>query len=225
MCVCVWAYHVTDNGTKHKINFAQDKSQNAGMLWHDVGNLFLWVGVWVRVIQIPFSVFARNPHKGLICKISHETLRRWGKAKSQIKRTEESNQQKKKAVSKWEEGSLQESAVNGSRGKLTVRERRLLRPVDPVAGLANVRGWFSIPSGCVGISLEYTLVIAHRSSAYLESVTNFSLLSLGANLSPYLFVLFFFHILIVYVVPCVFVKKCEIPLTGDERNHKTIRVV
>ena len=45
-----------------------------------------------------------------------------------------------------------------------------------------------------------------------KSVTNFSLLALGANLSPCLFVLLFSPLSIVYVVSCVFIKKCEIPL-------------
>ena len=50
-----------------------------------------------------------------------------------------------------------------------------------------------------------------------KGVTNFSLLALGANSSLCLFVL-----LVVYVVFCVFVKKCEIPLAGDERNCPAI---
>ena len=82
--------------------------------------------------------------------------------------------------------------------------RRLLGPVDPEAGLANLRGEVSIPGDCVGVSLEYTLAIAHRSTDCWESVTNFSLLALGANLSPLLFVLFFFHpVGCVYCVLCV----------------------
>ena len=39
---------------------------------------------------------------------------------------------------------------------------RMLGCVDPEAGLANVRGWVSIPGDFVGILLEYTLALAHR---------------------------------------------------------------
>ena len=63
------------------------------------------------------------------------------------------------------------------------------------ARLANARKWVSIPSGFVGISLDYTLALAHRSTKCEESVTNFSFLALGAKPSPWLFVLLFFHTL------------------------------
>ena len=92
------------------------------------------------------------------------------------------------------EGKPDPRAVNRSQGKVTVRERQLLSeelgPVDPEARLADVRGWVSIPCGCVGILLGYMLVIAHRCT---EKCPNFSLLVLGANPSLCLFVLLFFH--------------------------------
>ena len=114
-----------------------------------------------------------------------------------------------KVPGQWTEGSQQERAEGWLLGDK-------LGPVDPEAGLANARGCVSVPGGCVVILLGYTLVIVH--SKHHKSVTNFSLLALGDNPSPCLFVLFF-HLSIVYVVSCVFVKKCEISLTGDERNH------
>ena len=86
-------------------------------------------------------------------------------------------------------------AVNRSRGKAMVRERRLLSeewgPVNSEAKSANVRGWVSVLDGCVGISLWYTLAIAYRKTA--ESVKNVFLLALGANPSPSFLVLLFFH--------------------------------
>ena len=185
------------------------------IVWHDVGHSFLWVWVWVSANQkIPLSVLARNPYKGFEREISLETGRRRGKVRSQG-RTEESSQQK------WtEEGSQQERAVNRSRGKPMVRERRLLGPVDSEAGLANMRGWVSVLGGFVGISHENTLAMAPRcTESYKKTVINFSLLALGTNPSPCLPVLFSSTLSIVYVVFCVFVKKCEIPLAGDERNH------
>ena len=54
-----------------------------------------------------------------------------------------------------------------------------------------------------------------------KSITNFYLLALGTN-RPCLFVLLFFHLSTVYVMFCVFVKKCEMPLAGNKKNHKTI---
>ena len=72
-----------------------------------------------------------------------------------------------KSPRQWtKESSQQKKAVNRSRGKALVRERRLLSeeqwPVDPEAWLANVWRWVSVPGGCLGISLGYTLAIAHR---------------------------------------------------------------
>ena len=64
------------------------------------------------------------------------------------------------------QGSQKKKAVNRIRGKVTVWERQMLSkelgPVDPEARMANVRGWVSVPGGCMGISLGYTLAIAHR---------------------------------------------------------------
>ena len=73
----------------------------------------------------------------------------------------------------------------------------------------------SIPSGFVGISLENRLALAHRSTECKEGVTDFSLLALACDC-----LLFFSSTLsVVNVVFCVSVKKCEIPLAGDERDH------
>ena len=113
-----------------------------------------------------------------------------------------------------EETSQQNRAVS--------RRERELEPVDSEAGLANVRGWVNVPGGFVGISLEYTLALAHRctdSYAKVSQTSPFSLLDLGAYPSPCLCVLFSSTISVVYVVFCVSVKKCEIPLAGDEKNH------
>ena len=117
------------------------------LLWHDGWHLFLWVWVWVWVSdnqRIPLFVLAWKPHNGPAREISDETGRSREKATSQ--------------------GSQQNKAVNRSRGKTTVRERRLLSeelgPVDSKPRTVNARGWVSVPGGCVGISLGYTLAIA-----------------------------------------------------------------
>ena len=86
--------------------------------------------------------------------------------------------------------------------------------VDSEAGLANVRRWVSIPGDFVGISLKYTLALAHRwteSDAEVSQTSPFLRLELT---QACLFVLFSSTLAIVYVVFCVSLKKCEIPLAG-----------
>ena len=130
------------------------------------------------------------------------------------KRTREERSQ-----SRQEKEAEQRSWQN--RGSQQSREERwMLEPVDSEAGLANMRGWVSIPGGFVGISLEYTLTLAHRcteSHAKVSQTSPFLHLELT---QVRLFVLFSSTLSVVYVVLCcVSVKKCEIPLAGDERNH------
>ena len=56
-----------------------------------------------------------------------------------------------------------QSRDQGSRQTRVVgRREQELGPVDSEAGLANVRGWVSVPGGVVGILLEYTLALVHR---------------------------------------------------------------
>ena len=91
----------------------------------------------------PFVCFVRNLHKGLGSEISHETGRGRGKDGPWVKRR-------------------RYNIEVDRTGQLAGKSRRLLGCVDPDAGLANLRGWVSIPGDFVGISLEYTLAIAHR---------------------------------------------------------------
>ena len=67
----------------------------------------------------------------------------------------------------------------------------------------------------MGISLGYTLALArctenHRKVPFLH-----------LELTQVYACLFFFSstLSVVYVVSCVFVKQCEMPQAGDERNH------
>ena len=100
------------------------------------------------------------------------------------------------------------------------RSQREVEPVDPKAGFVNVRGWVSVPGDCVGISFGYMLTIAHICT---ESYTKVSQTSpfLRLELTQIRACWFFFSstLSVVYVVSCVFIKKCEIPQAGDERNH------
>ena len=144
-------------------------------MWHDVGHSFLWVWVCVCVSasQIPLSVLARNPHK--VHEISYETGRRRGKARSQ---------DREKRGQLAGENSQQKSGEADGQRKATART---CGPRGRVGQRVRV-------SQRVGISLEYTLAIAHRCTGKPhKSVINFSLLALGANPSPWLFVLLFFH--------------------------------
>ena len=150
--------------------------------------------------RFPFSVLALNPYKGPARKISYETRKRREKASSQ--------------------GSQKKKAVNGSRRKAMDREGWLLSeelgPVDSEAGSASARecqrSWW----------LCRNLARIHARDSQMQrkphkSVTDFSLLALEENLNQCLFVFLFFHPL--GSVCCVFVKQCEMPLTGYVRNH------
>ena len=129
--------------------FKHEKNKEQPFVWLDRWHSFIWV--WVCTSQrIPLSVLARNPHKGRAHEITYETGRRRGKARSQ-------GRKQKKAVNR-----TGQSAEGGSPQKRTLKRREQeLGPVDSEVGLANVRGWVNVTDGCVGISLEYTLAIAH----------------------------------------------------------------
>ena len=130
--------------------------------WTIVARCWAFVSVVVGECysEYSFVCFGAKPtERGLAREISYESGRGREKARYQG-RTEESSQQKK--------------AVDRSREKPTVRERRVLGRVDPEAEMANVSRWVSIPGGCVGISLEYTLAIAHRCSENYTKVSQTS---------------------------------------------------
>ena len=115
-------------------------------------------------------------------------------------------------------------AVNRSRGKATVRERRAAKRGVGVCGLrsqvsqrerASQRSWW--------LCGNFTRIHARDSPQMhrkpQKSVINFSPLALGANLSPCCLFFFFSSTLsVVYVVSYVFVKQCKILLVGDERK-------
>ena len=136
-------------------------------------------------------------------------------------------EQNRRKQSTEEESSQQERAVNRSQQNRALKRIELeLGSVDSEAGLVNVRGWVIVPGGFVGILLEYTLAIAHRCT---ESYTKVSQTSPFLRLAltqvrVYLFsfltqVRVYLFSFLPHVMFCVFVKKCEIPLAGDEINH------
>ena len=160
--------------------------------------VFVSVGVGISECQSEDS-FIRFGAKATQTACSRDFLRDWKKTrKGNVpgQSTEESSQQKR--------------AINRSQGKVTVRKRRLpseeLRPVNLEAWSANARGWVSVPGGCVGILLGYTLTI----SRCTENHTKVSQTSpfLRLELTQVRACLFFFSstLSVVYVVSCMFVK-------------------
>ena len=105
-------------------------------MWNDLGYSLCGRG-WVPIRGSHFLFWSENPHKELAREISYEIGRRRGKEGPRA-----------------EQKSGQTRAVG--------RREQELGPAESEAGLANVRGWVSVPGGFVGISLEYTLTLAHR---------------------------------------------------------------
>ena len=165
--------------------------------------------VWVRAKQkIPLYVLARNPLRGLACEISHETGRGRGKEGPRVKRIS----QEKEA----ERRSRQERAVNISRGKPTARMCGPRCRTSQHEKMSQHSWWL-----CGNFAWIHARDSQQMHAERHKSVKN-SLLALGSNSRPWLFVLFPFTLSIVYVVYCVSVKKCDIPLAGDERKYLTI---
>ena len=150
-------------------------------------------------------------------KVAAETSRHERAVKrrngSQHKGAEETSRQNR-SVNRWESGGEETSQQKS--------ERQLLGSIDlPMPGWPT-REYVSIPSGFVEVSQKYTPAIACKCT---ESCTKASQISplLGLELTQArLLVLLFFHAL--GCVFCVLVKKCEITLAGDEKNHETILI-
>ena len=149
-------------------------------MWHDVGHLFLCV--WVSASQkIPSSVLVRNPNKGLVREIFCETGRKRGKARTQ------GNQQKS------ERGDGQGGVV-AKRGAGTCGLRSQVSQRDRM----SQHSWWPCRN--------FARIHAHDNQMHRrphKSVTNLSLLVLGANPSPCSFVFLFF-----YPLGCVCCALC-----------------
>ena len=134
-------------------------------MWHDVWHSFLWV--WVSASQkIPLSVLARNPHKGLAHKISHETKRGQVKESPRVKRSQNTEETR---AENGEADSREKETEQTSRQK-----RAGTRTCGLRSGLANMRGWVSVPSGFVEISVKYILMLAHRCTENYDKVSKTS---------------------------------------------------
>ena len=138
------------------------------MVYQTVTRWAAFVSVGVGASQrIPLSVLARNLHKRLAREISHRKKTRKGRSLGE----------QKKAVNRREQN------------RPVGRREQELGPVDSEAGLANVRGWVSVPPGFAGISLEYTLALGHRCTGSYAKVS---------QTSPFL------HLELTQVLVCLF---------------------
>ena len=117
------------------------------------------------------SVLARNPQKGTARDNSHETGRGRGKEGPRAV------QRRRKTDQSTDQGGQQKRQEQRTGQSTEVRGSRQLSEVDRNKVV-------SVPCGFVGISLEYTLALTHRSTECLESVTDFFVLAIGANPSP-----------------------------------------
>ena len=165
-------------------------------MWHDVGHSFCGCGCgWVPVREFLCLFWCETHTKGL-------------RARFPTKTEDDEERQSPKAV-------------NRSWGKVAIKERWLpseeLGPMDPDTGLVSAKEWVSVPDSCVGI-FEYTLVTdTDAQNARKVPKTSPFLHSGLTQVRACLFC--FLPLSVVYVVSCVFVKQCEIPMVGDERNH------
>ena len=172
-------------------------------VWHDVGHS-LCRCVWVPVRGF-LGLFWRETHtKGLRVRSPTRPGEDEGKRVPE-KQSVREGQLREVGRTEHSREKKQSTEVGGSwRSRKTFED----------SGLTNTRKWVGIPSGFVGVSLEYTLVLVQRMH---KSVTYFSPIGLGANPSPWFLFFFFFHPL--GCVFCVLIKECEIPLARDEKNH------
>ena len=145
--------------------------------------------------------------KGLVREISRETGRKRGKEGPRDSRQEKAV--KRRSVKRWEQGREEISQQKS--------ERWLLRPVDrKMPGWPTWEDKSALLVACGSFAREDARVSPQKHRMH-KSVTDFSLLELGANPSPWLFVLLFFHPL--SCIFCMLVKEYEIPLARDEKKH------
>ena len=147
-----------------------------------------------------FVVWVWVPVRGSLCLFWRETHTKGLRARFPTSPEEDEGRkvpERKKGVRRRNqnrEGSrtdqLREQGSRQKSGEADGRERPPLEPIDWDAGLANVKRWVSILCSFVGISLEYTLTRAHRILGKYHKLLPFAL---GANPSPWLFVLLFLH--------------------------------
>ena len=153
----------------------------------------VWVWVWVSASQrIPL----------LAREISHETGRRQGKKGPRVEENKpEQRSGQNRAVSRREQAT---ASTCGLRGRVGQRERM------------SQRSWWL----CWNFARIHARDSLQIHEVLSKSVTNFSLLALGVNPSPWLFVLLFFYPL--SCVCCVLCVRKEIWNTPGRRWEKPL---
>ena len=111
-------------------------------MWHDGGHSFCGCG-WAPVRWF-LCLFRRKTHKKRLC------------ARFPTRLEENKERQGLRAVNREELATISEKWRSERGGRLSEE----LGLVDPEARSASARRWVSVPGSCVGISFEYTLVIA-----------------------------------------------------------------
>ena len=168
----------------------------------------------------PLTVLGQNHSKDLCARSPTRPEENEGR---KVPEKREGGSQQKGA----EEDSRQERAVKrrSVKGRESGREetsqqkseRRLLGPVDP-----QVPGWLTQEDesafvvACGNFARIHAPDSLQMHGELHKSVTDFPLLRLELTQARHCWFFFFFHPL-----SCIFVlvKKCEIPLAGDEKNH------
>ena len=178
---------------------AQRQHTSMEPVWHDEWHSFLWV--WVSANQrIPLSVLALNPHKRVVRDIflRDRMKTRKGKVPGHSRRRQSAKESgQRKATAKWG------AKTCGHRGRVGQRERMSRRSWWLCGNFARIHARVSPQM--------------HRKLQKSPQTSPFLILELTQVRACLFF--FFSTLLVVYFVSCVFVKKCEIPLAGDERIY------
>ena len=175
------------------------------------------------MLGIRFCVWGWVPVK-FLCLFWRETHTKGLCARFPTRSEEGPMAEQKRAVNKRRqstgEGSQQERVVNRSWGRTNGQRKVTARNCGP-RGCVSQRERMSQHSWwlCGNFARIHACDSPqmHRSFTKVSQTSPFLLL----ELTQVRVCLFFFSSTpsIVYIVFCVFVKKCEIPLSGDERNH------
>ena len=120
--------------------------------WNDTMGCIDFYGVWASVWD-SFVCFGTKPTQGACAWDFPRDRTRAREGRSQSTEVDRIDQDR-------EQGSRQKRAGAKTCGLRT--------------GLANVRGWVSVPCGFVGILLEYTLALAHRCTEIYAKVSQTS---------------------------------------------------
>ena len=133
---------------------------NCMLLWHDVS--IRCVGVGKCHSEDPFVCFGAKPTQRACAWYLLRYLRKTREVRSQGEQRRRQNRAFDRRGQSTEVGRSRQSREEDRRRQSAGERWWLLVCVVSNAGSANLRRLVSIPGSFVGISLEYTLAIAHR---------------------------------------------------------------